>query len=167
MFLSLIFKKSPQDSVLRRLFAPCSHREFCFRDEKTIIRARFVEAYLDFHIILAFALQWLIGTFIGLLILIGDSCFYNGAGVIAANVTLFWSYQVTDFAWPYFVYFSPVSWSTLSTYVPTCIQQIPTVWQGIALSILLNAILILLVLLVNERKNTGRILPNSLKEKLQ
>jgi len=52
MFLSLIFKKSPQDSVLRRLFAPCSHREFCFRDEKTIIRARFVEAYLDFHIIL-------------------------------------------------------------------------------------------------------------------
>lgn len=117
--------------------------------------------------LVAFALQWLIGTFIGLLILIGDSCFYNGAGVIAANVTLFWSYQVTDFAWPYFVYFSPVSWSTLSTYVPTCIQQIPTVWQGIALSILLNAILILLVLLVNERKNTGRILPNSLKEKLQ
>ena len=117
--------------------------------------------------LVAFALQWLIGTFIGLLILIGDSCFYNGAGVIAANVTLFWSYQVTDFAWPYFVYFSPVSWSPLSTYVPTCIQQIPTVWQGIALSILLNAILILLVLLVNERKNTGRILPNSLKEKLQ
>ena len=54
-----------------------------------------------------------------------------------------------------------------NTTVPTCIQQIPTVWQGIALSILLNAILILLVLLVNERKNTGRILPNSLKEKLQ
>lgn len=98
-------------------------------------------------------MNWLVGTFLGLLMFVLNMRFTREIGAVVAAALVFLQYFCFEANGFLLWHFSPVSWASLGNLDITHTSALPSLTYAVSVLIGLNLILILLAVLFFHRKD--------------
>jgi len=100
-----------------------------------------------------FLLNWLVGTFLGLIMFVLNMRFKREIGAVLVTALVFLQYFCFDASGFFLFHLSPVSWASLDNLDTTHTSALPSITYAVSVLIGLNLILILLAGIFIRKKN--------------